>query len=51
MNHKPKPLPKAKRSTCSGLTWLVCSRCGLVYLRNAVTDQAVRASCPGLDDQ
>lgn len=29
------------------LTWLVCSCCGLVRLRNAATDKAAHLPCPG----
>lgn len=27
------------------LSWLVCRFCGLVYLRNAVTEAAIRKGC------
>lgn len=50
MTHSPKVIGSRKRSTSSGVTWLVCARCGLVYLRNAATAQAIRQPCRGLDD-
>jgi hypothetical protein len=27
------------------IQWLVCKCCGLVYLRNALTERAVREGC------
>lgn len=46
--HVPRPLPKAKRSTRS-VSWLVCARCGLIYLKNDATARAIRKPCPGLE--
>lgn len=48
--HKPDLLPRAKRSTMHP-PWLVCSHCGLVYLRNAATVKAIRQPCPGELDE
>jgi hypothetical protein len=30
--------------------WLYCVKCGLLYLRNEVTQLAINASCPGDDE-
>lgn len=48
--HKPQLLPKARKSTWS-IPWLVCSRCGLVWLKNAATKKAIQKPCPGLEDE
>ncbi len=32
------------------LSWLYCSLCGLVLLRNPATEAAVRRSCPWGDE-
>jgi len=29
------------------LPWLVCSDCGLIYLKNEATRRATRRPCPG----
>lgn len=52
MTHAPARLRIGKKGkgTVTALAWVVCSRCGLVYLRNAATAAAVRAPCPGKDD-
>lgn len=49
--HRWRPLMQGKRyaSTCS-LPWPVCASCGLLRLRNAATDAAVRCGCPGDDE-
>lgn len=28
------------------IPWLYCARCGLMYLKNAVSQKAVKAPCP-----
>jgi len=33
------------------IQWPVCSRCGLIALRNKRSQRAVRAQCSGKDDQ
>lgn len=48
-DHRPEPLPKAKRSTWS-IPWQVCKRCGLIYLKNRATDAATRKPCQAVDD-
>ncbi len=35
--HRPK--------TIRGISWPVCSRCGLLYLRNEVTRRAINQEC------
>ena len=41
MGHSPK---KVKR-----IPWLVCSKCGLVYLKNDATARAINGKCSGDD--
>jgi hypothetical protein len=48
--HAPEKLPKGKKDKAPRAAYAVCTRCGLVYLRNSVTAHAVRAACPGLED-
>lgn len=33
------------------LPWPYCWKCGLLYLKNAVTRKAIAAPCPGDDDE
>jgi hypothetical protein len=33
-----------------GLTWRLCVTCGLLTLKNAATEGALRRSCPGRVD-
>ncbi len=37
--HRPQPSGAAK------IPWLICARCGLVYLRNVETQAAIRRGC------
>lgn len=30
--------------------YLYCIKCGLMYLKNTVTQKAIRANCPGDDE-
>ena len=32
------------------IPWLICARCGLVWLHNMVSDRAARARCSADDD-
>lgn len=50
MNHVLEPLEKAKKTTAHP-PWLVCKRCGLVALKNQATAKALKAPCPGKEDQ
>lgn len=46
--HAPKMIGAAKRSSVR-FGWPVCSRCGLVFLRNAETARAIKAGCFSYD--
>lgn len=48
--HRWTPLTLKKRSSIS-LPWSVCSRCGLVLLRNEASRRAAKAACKGLEDE
>lgn len=48
--HQWKPGPRGgKRSSVCGCPWMVCSRCGLVLLKNAASAKAASESCAGSD--
>lgn len=49
-SHNFQKLPKGKRDKAPRVAYVVCVRCGLVALRNAVTERAMRKECGGLDD-
>lgn len=36
--------------TFSILNWHVCSRCGLIFLKNDATRKAANKPCPGRED-
>ncbi len=40
--HRPRQI---KVKGTAGYPWPVCQGCGLVYLKNAATERAVRAPC------
>lgn len=42
--------PVKRRSTVTPVPWVVCSHCGLILLKNAVSAAAARTACPGLLD-
>jgi hypothetical protein len=48
--HVPEKLPKGKRDKAPRVAYVVCRRCGLVYLRNAVTARAIKHACTGTED-
>jgi hypothetical protein len=48
-SHNPKPLPHAKRSSCT-IAYQVCARCGLIYSRADAARRAARQPCAGADD-
>ena len=48
--HNWAPLIRAKKSS-STLPWPVCKGCGLLALKNAATEKAMRAPCPDPDDE
>jgi hypothetical protein len=43
-SHSPRMIGKSKRSSVS-ISWPVCTRCGLIYLKNKTTEQAIRRGC------
>lgn len=45
--HSFKALARRKRSTVHGCPWAVCSRCGLVALKNVASVAAAKRECPG----
>lgn len=42
----PMSVGHARKSTCT-LPWPLCCRCGLLVLKNEVSQQALKAPCPG----
>lgn len=49
-SHAFDKLPKAKKEKHGRIPYVCCTRCGLVALRNRVTELAMRKPCAGLDD-
>jgi hypothetical protein len=43
--HDWEPFPAARK-----IHYRTCGRCGLIWLNNEVTLRAVRAPCPGRED-
>lgn len=48
--HRFEKLPKGKRDKSPRVAYAVCRSCGLVALRNKVTEAAMRKACEGLED-
>ena len=47
--HQPQSYGTKRKSTAS-IPWPICTRCGLVYLRNEATAKAVKKGCPRDED-
>lgn len=48
--HLFEKLPKGKRDKAPRVAYVVCRHCGLVLLRNKVTEVASKKACTGLLD-